>query len=159
MHVMSLSTLGILAEAQNAMGRGDRSAARALVDRYAAEAASGFETADPEGLLMIVAPAAIVYERFGEWELAALKWRDVCALAEKVSPDTGATAGDYEGLARALTALNDYDGAIAALESSARHLRGAGEGEKRRAALERELARLRGLRTGAASGPARPDKG
>ena len=126
MNIMDLATMQILADAMQAAQKGDKRQALILADRYGVESAACFITADPKGLATIVAPLVDFYESLKEWELATLKSRDVCALVEKLCPDTTETAGDYTYLATALERLGDYAGAITALESAIVHLKGAG---------------------------------
>ena len=145
MHIMDLKTMQILGDAIEAARRGNKRQALELADRYGVESAACFITADPEGLAMIVAPLVKVYESLGEWELCALKSRDVCALAEKLCPDTTETAGDYTYLATALEQLKDYAAALSALESAVRHLKGAGAWESYAAGYKKRIARLREL--------------
>ena len=143
MHMMELKTMQIYGAALESAKKGDREEALRLADQYAVESAISFETADPEGLAMIVAPLVNFYESMGEWELCALKSRDVCALAEKLCADTTETAGDYAHLSTALEQLEDYAGAIEALENSVRHLKGAGAWSTYAAHYEARLERLR----------------
>jgi tetratricopeptide (TPR) repeat protein len=145
MHMMNLKTMQIYRNAIEAARRGDKRQALELADRYAVESATMFITADPEGLAMIVAPLVNFYESLGEWELCALKSKDVCALAEKLCPDTTETAGDYTYLATALEQLKDFTAAIAALENAVRHLKGAGAWDSYASGYEKRIARLREL--------------
>lgn len=138
----------IFAEAMELAKKGDRRQAIVLADRFAAESAESFVTADADGLAMIIAPLVNFYQAVEEWELAALKSKDVCALAEKLCPDTSETAGDYTHLATALEHLGSHADAISALENAERHLRGAGVWESYADGYKQRLAHLRQLQSG-----------
>lgn len=101
--------------------------------------------------LLIVAPIQNLYMAMGEWELAALKGADVCALAEASAPNTTATAGDYSLLADALERKGDPAGALHATETAVRHLKGAGAYDEYADSYERRLQKLRQLCEGAAA--------
>ena len=98
----------------------------------------------PTEMMEVLANAATAYEGIGMLDVAAERMTRLCQIAERDSPNTVETAGDYSRLALILEKHGDVDDAIMALERSVDHLKAAGAYEQYAAGYEASFERLRG---------------
>jgi hypothetical protein len=122
---------------------GDTTGGLRLLDGAAMAFATDFIAADPFEVAMILGGAAKTLEHARLYELAALKYADLCAYAEQRLPGTTETAGDYTDLSRMLRVLGDLPGALLALERAARHLQASGAWSQYADQYEATMADLR----------------
>jgi hypothetical protein len=162
----SESPLNLLRGAYAAARSGRRDEAAGLADRFSAAAAAEIagsagrkgeyatssrlaallDPAHPnESALFAIGPLQNLYTAMEEWELAALKGEDVCALAELLAPNTRATAGDYTMLADALERRGEPERALQATETAIRHMKESGEWAEFAGIYEQRIEHLRRL--------------
>lgn len=130
MRVMETGLMQLIGNAMDAAKNGDRDRALALAEVYSSETATRFPFSEPEHIATLTGPLVQLYMALQDWELACLKSKDLCALAEKHCPNTSETAGDYTNLATALEHIGDLSGAMNAIENAVRHIKGANEWPK-----------------------------
>jgi tetratricopeptide (TPR) repeat protein len=120
----------LLQQAFKCIESGDRINALVLIDLFGAASIRNYDSLSPTEIMDVVASIAKFYEYMGEWEMAALKYSDVCSYAHKNEPGTIETAIDFFNLAKMLDKIGDYSYAIIALERSIAHNIKAGHYEK-----------------------------
>lgn len=143
--MINIAAFRIIDEAKAAFTARDRAGALALADRYAIAVASDLFTASAEELPEIVGPLAMLYADMEEWELAALKYADLCMYTEKHFPGTVYTASDWWRLSWYRRDSGDVHGAIQALERAALHMQQTERWPKLQQTYREELRKLREL--------------
>lgn len=120
--MIDLEKYDIVRKAKAAFAGGDRERALDLAHQYATAIAPDLYTASPEELSEMIGSLSILYAEMEEWELASLKYADVCAYTEKYFPGTVYTANDWWRLSRYRRNSGDIHGALRALERAAVHM-------------------------------------
>ena len=143
--MISLEKFGILDEAKSAFAAGDRERALALAHQYAIEVVPELYDATPEELPEIIGPLSMLYAKMEEWELAALKYADICAYTEKYFPGTVYTASDWWRLSWYRKKNGDVHGALHALERAALHMRQTERWSRLERTYEEERNALQGM--------------
>jgi tetratricopeptide (TPR) repeat protein len=142
--MLSLEVMRHLGTAYQAAVAGDQAKAMDEMQQFERKFVSEGKFASPDEWLMILGAMGNVYLALEKWELAVLKFEDVCRHAEKHNPGSRETAGDYYSLSQACEGLGDITGALAAMEKSKVHLQKAGKWEEFRKGYEERISRLRG---------------
>jgi hypothetical protein len=120
--MIDLEKCEILDEAKSTFAAGDRERALALAHQYAIAVIPDLYTASPEELPEILGVLSRLYVKMEEWELAALKYADLCSYTEKYFPGTEYTASDWWRLSWYRKNSGDVHGALDALDRAALHM-------------------------------------
>lgn len=131
--------------AYQAVKSGDKNKALQELNKLEQEIVQGVKIATPNERLQLLAATGDLYVELEEWELAALKYENICALAEKTDPYTTQTSGDYFVLANIREKTRDYVGAIKAMEKAIEHMKPTAEWEKYEKNYYKALYRLNDL--------------
>jgi hypothetical protein len=143
--VIPLETLQLVGEAvQQTQGDGGSPAVALIMVKLAEGQIDQLgDSVSSTDMMEVLGNVATVYERIGMLDIAAERMTRLCQLAERDSPNTTETAGDYSRLALLLEKHGDVEDALMALERSAEHLRAAGAYDRYAAGYEPVFARLR----------------
>ena len=141
--MLKMSTQSLMYAAMEAANNGDFVLARQRLHEFESAIPRDRQLMSEYELLTVLSAVGGVYEQVGERDKAITYLQGACACAEKVAPETAATAGDYSTLAEMLANRGRLKEAITAFESAIRHLKACGEWERYKESYERFLARLK----------------
>ncbi|MEW6386985.1 MAG: hypothetical protein AB1491_05650 [Thermodesulfobacteriota bacterium] len=143
--MLDLRTLKHLEQAIKAAQKGDRKTALGEVRQFEEKFAQEGKFANPTEWLEMMGVVAKIYQMVGEWELAALKFEDLCDFAEKHHPHSTEIAGDYYSLSKAREKLGDFQGALNAMEKSTLHLKASGQWTRYQTSYDERISMLQKL--------------
>lgn len=142
--MLSIETLSQLGRAYQAAVAGDQVKAMDEMNQFERKFVSEGKFASPDEWLSILGMMGNVYLALKKYELAVLKFEDLCRQAEKYNPGSSETAGDYYSLSQAHEGLGDLTSALAAMEKYKAHLQEAGIWDDFREGYEERISILSG---------------
>lgn len=141
--MLNLQTTSLMYSAMEAADKRDITKAKQFLREFEEAFARERETSTEYERLTVLSSVARIYLQVDDIDMAINYFQEVCACAEKVAPNTSATAGDYSTFAEILANSGRLKEAIVALEAAIRHLKGCGEWERYKDSYERLLVRLK----------------